>query len=254
MKVAIVGFGTFGQFLAKTFVKQGHVVVGQSRSDYSDAAKELGAEYVSSAAELLARQPDVLILCTSIMSTRTVLERFPLDQLQDVLVVDVLSVKVYPKRLMLDMLPAQADILCTHPMFGPDSGKYSWKGLPFVYEAVRIANQPRCAEFLRIWELEGCSMVQMSCETHDDHAASTQFVTHLTGRTLANLELKSTPINTRGYMSLLGVVETTCNDSFDLFYGLYKYNPNSVAQLDRLEKSLKQVRAQLEAYEQAQQK
>ena len=30
------------------------------------------------------------------------------------------------------------DILCTHPMFGPQSGAVSWLGLPFVFERVRI--------------------------------------------------------------------------------------------------------------------
>ena len=27
-----------------------------------------------------------------------------------------------------------------------------------------------------------------------------------------------------GFESLLGVVDTTCKDSFDLFYGLYRYD------------------------------
>ena len=38
------------------------------------------------------------------------------------LFVDVLSVKEFPKSLLLRELPPECDILCTHPMFGPDSG------------------------------------------------------------------------------------------------------------------------------------
>ena len=34
----------------------------------------------------------------------------------------------------------------------------------------------------------------------------------------------ATPIDTKGFQSLLGVVENTIADSWDLFYGLYKYN------------------------------
>jgi len=49
----------------------------------------------------------------------------------------------HPKKTMLDVLPADTDILCTHPMFGPESGKDGWQGLPFVYERVRIADAPR---------------------------------------------------------------------------------------------------------------
>ena len=35
----------------------------------------------------------------------------------------------------------QMDILCTHPMFGPDSGSGSWHGLNFMFEKVRIGSQ-----------------------------------------------------------------------------------------------------------------
>jgi hypothetical protein len=31
--------------------------------------------------------------------------------------------QVFPKQLLLALLPPELDILCTHPMFGPDSGK-----------------------------------------------------------------------------------------------------------------------------------
>lgn len=41
-----------------------------------------------------------------------------------------------------DLLLMQVDILCTHPMFGPDSGKGSWQGLNFMYECVRVGRSP----------------------------------------------------------------------------------------------------------------
>jgi hypothetical protein len=42
-------------------------------------------------------------------------------------------------------------------------------------------------------------MIEMSCEQHDAHAAATQFITHTTGRLLAELAPEPTPIDTRGY-------------------------------------------------------
>lgn len=45
LKVGIVGFGNFGQFLAQRFVQQGHQVLAHSRSDYGDAARKLGVIY-----------------------------------------------------------------------------------------------------------------------------------------------------------------------------------------------------------------
>ena len=45
-------------------------------------------------------------------------------------------------------------MLCTHPMFGPESGKDGWKGLNFMYEKVRIRNEAICSSFLQIFESE----------------------------------------------------------------------------------------------------
>ena len=74
-------------------------------------------------------------------------------------------------------------------------------------------------------------MVEMSCEEHDIQAASSQFITHTVGRMLGTMELTETTINTKGYESLLSLVNNTSNDSFDLYYGLFMYNKNATAEL-----------------------
>lgn len=115
----------------------------------------------------------MVILATSILSMEAVLNSFPVARLRrSTLVVDVLSVKarascltgavtdgnmpalrtsasvltrfapslyqVFPKNLLLNKLPPSCDILCLHPMFGPESGKNAWTGLPLVYDRVRV--------------------------------------------------------------------------------------------------------------------
>lgn len=180
-----------------------------SRGDYSAAATKLGATYTRDAAALIAAKPDVVIFCTSMMSLASVLRAFPLDALADTLFVDVMSVKVHAATPLTELLPAAADILCTHPMSGPESGRSGWGGLPFVFDRLRVRDGPRCDRFLAVWAAEGCRMVEMPVTTHDAYAASTQFITHTTGRLLAGLGVGGTPINTKGYESLLGVVDTT---------------------------------------------
>jgi len=180
-----------------------------SRGDYTAVATALGAAYTRNATDFMAHDPDVIIFCTSIMSLSTVLAAFPVETLAHKLVVDVLSVKVHAATLLTSVLPSTADILCTHPMFGPESGRHSWAGLPFVYDRLRVTNSGRCDAFLDVWAAEGCRMVEMAVATHDAYAASTQFITHTTGRLLAGLGVGGTPINTKGYESLLGVVDTT---------------------------------------------
>jgi arogenate dehydrogenase (NADP+) len=114
-------------------------------------------------------------------------KKLPVQRLKrSTLFVDVLSVKVFPKNLLLEVLPSEVDILCTHPMFGPDSGKGRWDGLNFMYEKVRIGSsaerQKRVETFVDFFREEGCRMVEMTCEEHDRDAASTQFITHSVGR------------------------------------------------------------------------
>ncbi|KAK1276549.1 hypothetical protein QJS04_geneDACA000853 [Acorus gramineus] len=241
LRVSIVGFGNFGQFIAKAIKRQGHAVLATSRSDYSNYCNEHGIEFYRSIDEMCEQQPDVVLVCTSILSTENVLRGIPLHKLRpDTIFADVLSVKQFPRNLFMEVLPPEFGIVCTHPMFGPESGKNGWSGLPFVYDKVRIDGQDqavKCSQFLSVFENEGCRMVEMSCEEHDRHAAGSQFITHTIGRILSHLDLESTPINTKGYETLLQLTENTVSDSFDLYYGLFMYN---IENLDRAFETVKQ--------------
>jgi arogenate dehydrogenase (NADP+), plant len=250
LKIAIVGFGNFGQFLARTFAQQGHRLLAHSRTDHSALAATLGASFFTDPHDLCECHPDVVLLATSILSAEAVLRSLPVHRLRrNTLFVDVLSVKEFPKNLLLSSLPPDFDVICTHPMFGPESARDGWGGLPFVFDKVRVGECParraRAEAFLSIFEREGCRMVEMSCAEHDAHAAETQFLTHTVGRMLAMLELRSTPINTKGYETLLRLVDNTCTDSFDLYNGLFMYNKNSTELLNRLEWAMDSVKKKL---------
>ena len=127
----------------------------------------------------------MVIIATSILSMEGVLASFPVQRLRrSTLVVDVLSGKarshaaapsvhaaltrlhvppppppaqVFPKNLFLTKLPPSCDILCLHPMFGPESGKGAWTGLPLVYDRVRVrAAVARCAVLCSLAGLSAC--------------------------------------------------------------------------------------------------
>jgi hypothetical protein len=58
-----------------------------------------------------------------------------------------------------------------------------------------------------------------------------------------------TQAHTQGFNDLLALIENTTNDSFDLYKGLYRYNPHSQAQLDAFQGAFEDVRASLIAPE-----
>lgn len=259
--IGIIGFGVFGQFLAKGFLEHARQsgkrlsVVATSRGDYTQQAEAIGAKFALGMREFFSHSPDIVIFATSILSFASVLRRIPESALAGKLVMDVLSVKQHPKELLLDLqnVPPSADILLTHPMFGPESGKHGWDGLPMVYETARVDSSPAALarlEFaLDLFRDQGCSMVSMSAERHDELAAGTQFVTHLTGRVLHRLRLAPCEIATKGFEALLQLVDNTCKDSFDLFLALYRHNKSSRRQLDALAVALEEIRTELTADE-----
>lgn len=278
LKIGVVGFGRFGQFIAKTLGRHGSIFV-TSRSDYTDVADDMGAEYVplSDPDAFLDKNLDVIILATSIVSFESTVKSL-VPRLEDYiartgkgpLIVDVLSVKEHARDILLDQLPEECDILCTHPMFGPDSGKNGWDNLNFVFEKTRVDGvlfdpnsvldfenrndsafnedysyteaMDRIERFLSIWEEEGCRMVPLSCKSHDEFAANSQFITHLMGRILGAQGLQKTPIDTKGFESVLKLIDSTTADSFDLFYGLYKFNKkNSQSIIHKLQDAMDDV-------------
>ena len=108
---------------------------------------------------------------------------------------------------------------------------------------MRLAVSSCQAMGLQVFEAEGCRMVEMSCEDHDRIAASTQFMTHTVGRVLGSMDLAPTAIDTRGFQSLLSLVDNTTHDSFDLYYGLFMYNAVRAPGALRRSQSLHQTSA-----------
>lgn len=73
---------------------------------------------------------------------------------------------MHARTTMLAHLPPSCDILCTHPMFGPESGKHGWQGLPFLYERVRISDTTRYISAYACTSFHGvgvCSVRNFRC-------------------------------------------------------------------------------------------
>ncbi|KAE8682953.1 Arogenate dehydrogenase 1 [Hibiscus syriacus] len=205
-----------------TMIKQGHTLRATSRTDYSHICHQLGISFFRDVIAFLEADNDVILIATSILSLSEVLRSMPLHSFKRrTLFVDVLSVKEHPRNVLLQVLPEEMDVLCTPPMFGPESCKNGWKDLPIVFEKVRVRDEPRCSNFLQSFESEGCRMVEMSCEEHDKPAARSRFLTRTVGRILLEMGIESTSMNTKSFETLVKLKESMATASFDLFDGLF---------------------------------
>lgn len=238
MRIGVYGLGRFGYFWARCLAEW-HEVAAYSRN--AGRKTPPGVMRVDEP-ELLACE--AVFLCVSISAMEEVIRRIAPMLRKGCTVLDTCSVKVHPVRVMETLLPAEVNIIGTHPMFGPDSGKDGIDGLPLAFCPVRAERSVR-----DFWHDGFCKMglevLNLSPDEHDREAAYTQGITHFMGRVLYDLELKSSAIGTKGYEKLLEIIEQTCNDPFQLFLDLQRYNPYTKQMREHLQLSLRKVENQL---------
>ena len=261
LNIGIVGYGAFGQFLGKQMAAT-HKVRCIDQMDRSKEADRTDVEYYPMFdMHNFLEDLDVVVFAVPLIEFEDVIKNIAANQLSGKLVVEVCPLSAHPKKVLLNHLGGDADILSTHPMFGPSdrSGtieddahlKYSWDGQPMVYDMVRVSDVRRADSFLPIFERARCQMVAMTAEEHDELTADAEFVTHLTGRILDRHMLPATPVSSREYAALCDVAEMTSGDTLDMFYGLYKYNPNAKEAMAKMRENLARIERQLagkEAY------
>ena len=216
MKIGVYGLGRFGLFWTEFLISQGLEVYACNRT-----VRELPPPIVLVDLEALCRL-DAIFLCTSISSLSQVAGEIAPLLSPETLVMDTCSVKLHPLRELDKHLAGEQPILGTHPMFGPDSagrGK-----LPMVLSPWRV-EQSQVNYWREMFTAAGLGVIIMSPEEHDREAARTQGITHFIGRFLSSLELQPSSISTLGFQKIFEVMEQTCNDPWQLFVDLQRYNP-----------------------------
>jgi prephenate dehydrogenase len=222
----------------------------------SSEARRLGVEYHPHFdRENFLKGLDVVILSVPLIDLEEAVDSLPASQLAGKLVVDVCPLNLHPRKVMLKAFAdnPDIDILCTNPMFGPiaKNGVASnmWEGHPMVYDRVRVSNMQRCDRYLKIFEEARCQVVEMDSDQHDSSTADAEFVTHMIGRLLDRKLLPPTPVMSKEYAALCEVADMTSGDSFDLFYGMFKYNERAKEHLTTMRENLADVERQLAARE-----
>ena len=153
-------------------------------------------------------------------------------------VIDVCSVKVFPKKVMLDNLSNETDIIATHPLFGPDSLKDS--GSVMTMESVRNTFG-RYDFWKNYFESQNISIEEISAEEHDMMAARSQGLTHFVGRVIDDFGTNQTRIDTEGYKALHKLVNQTCNDTWELFEDIQNFNPFTEKMISELNESFEKI-------------
>jgi prephenate dehydrogenase len=240
--VGIIGYGRFGELAARYLVRDVDVVVFDSGGK-SARIEAVGAQ----PADLkITCAQEMVLLCVPISHMQTQLKTIAPLLKPGTVVIDVCSVKVYPVKWMTELLPAEVEILPTHPMFGPDSAAESLAGAKIVLCRDRIssANYDKVASWLKNQDLV---VIETSPEEHDRQIAITLALTHFLGRSLSAFGAEKLAIDTEGYKRLMHILEVVENDTWQLFQDMHRYNPFATEQRSRFMEAMRQINERLEA-------
>lgn len=225
MPVGILGYGRFGQLL-HTILKE-HVNV--ITVDKNDDINTLSA-------------CETIFICVPIRAFEDTIKHLATLNL-NATIIDTCSVKTYPVECMKKHLPENTPIIATHPLFGPDS--YFEKEADNRIMMHPIQNTPEPYLYWKtFFESLKIDIIEITPDEHDQYAARSQGLTHLLGRCLENMEIKPTPIDTLGFERLLGIMNQTCHDSWELFYDLQHFNPYTKPLVSEIETSLEKLTKQ----------
>jgi prephenate dehydrogenase len=183
---------------------------------------------------------DAMFFCVAISSFEQLLIDSEKYFKKNTIFFDTCSVKVFPVQWMKKYIPKESQIIATHPMFGPDSYKNSSSKLPMVM--CNISSGKNDFDWWKDYFSGKLMRVEeMTPEEHDKMVAYSQGITHYIGRVLADLNLQSTRINTLGYGKLLEIIQQTCNDNWQLFLDLQRFNPYTKNMREELHNSLEKI-------------
>jgi prephenate dehydrogenase len=218
--LGLIGFGQFGRLAASLLASRFDIVVHDA-AGLRETIEGLG---LRAGALEEAAACDVVVIAVPVAAMREVLERAAPHVKPGALVVDVGSVKVLPVRWMTETLPAHADIVATHPLFGPQSARGGLEGQRLVICPVRGTRHHRIAE---IAESLGLVVSITTPEKHDEEMAYVQALTHLIGRALVSLDIPDEALKTKSYQHLLDLCGLVGGDSFELFTAIQTMNPHA---------------------------
>lgn len=214
-----IGFGNFGQF-ALPHLSDNIEVWVYDRVNKKEDAQRLGLHW-GSLKEVAAC--DLLVLAVPVQFLETLLIEIKDLVKPNAMVFDVSSVKVKPVKLMTKYLPETVEIIGTHPLFGPQSGKNGVEGLNLVVCPVRTRKGLVLSRFFK--NNIKLNVLERTPDVHDRQMAYVQALTHFIGRACNEMDIPDVEQKTPAYQYLLNIKRNLGQDSMDLFLTIELENP-----------------------------
>ena len=228
MEIGIVGFGRFGRFAARILGRDFSVAAYDPKSPSGNPGVRRGT------LRQVARKP-CLLLCVPISQMERICRRLRPLLTPGQLVMDTCSVKEEPLRLMLDLFPESVEVLGTHPLFGPETGRHGIAGLEVVLCPGRGNRVRKVKQYLEKLELK---VTVTTATEHDRAMAGTQALFHFLAQGFSRMKVGPDTLATPGPAQLFRAFQDVREDSRQLFRDLQQMNRFAPAQRKKLIDSL----------------
>ena len=242
--IGIIGFGSFGRFIAGHLGARFDVRVWDRRELEAEAT-DRGVRWASLDA---CARCDVLIPAVPVQELDSLLVHVVPHLGERSLVVDVASVKVKPHRILERLLPSGVEFIGTHPMFGPQSGNEGIRGLKVVLCLPNRPVDPGRVEAVRAFLTAGLGLevLEMSAEEHDAEMAYIQGLTHWMAKALREIHVPDPALGTVAYRHMMKIEENLRHDSDDLFLTIARENPFAADARRELSERLREIEESIE--------
>ncbi|MDD3182507.1 MAG: prephenate dehydrogenase/arogenate dehydrogenase family protein [Alphaproteobacteria bacterium] len=221
--LGLLGLGAFGRLMLKHLAPHFDIRAFDPSPEAVAFGQDHGVTMVSceevAKAEIVVLGPPVPRMGEAVASIRDHL-------VPGTLVLDVGSVKYNIANLLVQELPDHVDVVCTHPLFGPQSGKDGIAGLKIAVCPVRGEDRAqKVIAFLR--DVLDLNVIVTTPENHDREMAAVMGLTHMVAKVLLEMEPLPTDLTTKSYERLMEAVDILRYDSMELFLAIEHDNPFS---------------------------
>ncbi len=240
-RLGLFGLGAFGRLIVKHLSPYFDIYAYDPSPDARVFAKRHNVALVSLEEAAACR---IVVLATPIRVLKDLVKAIAPYVHPRALIIDVGSVKMKPAAWMLEALPKTVYILCTHPLFGPQSARKGIHDLEIVVCPVRVSRiDPIIRFFTKTLDLK---VSLATPEEHDKALAAVQGLTHLIAKVMSGLEPLPTVHTTRSYDLLMQGIGLVSGDSDELFLSIERDNPFAGEVRKRFFSEIDSLRGRLE--------
>jgi prephenate dehydrogenase len=220
MRIGIIGFGQFGQLLARLLPRSAEVLA----FDTAEPAAAMDAPIVRFAPFAEVCAADIIAFCVPVQALEATIVAAAPHVRPGAWALDVASVKTLPAQWMAANFAPEVNVTATHPLFGPQSAKRGLTGQKLVICPIRGAKEPILARYAQSL---GLDVVFSDPAAHDAQMAHVQALTHLIGKAIVATGRPDLDLVTESYKHLIELSRLVEFDSKELFSAIQCLNPHA---------------------------